>query len=106
MAQHTRQSSKPLASFPSEADLQTWAAELDAVAEKLAARFERSEPRQRALRYLTGRLSTAERKNGWQLAELAAEATPDDMQRFGSAAHWDGDATRRVPGRRISSGAN
>lgn len=94
MAQHTQQTSKPLAPFPSEADLHTWAAELDAVAEKVAARFERAEPRQRALRYLTGLLSTAERKNGWQLAELAGEATPDGMQRLLSTAHWDADAVR------------
>lgn len=94
MAQQTHQMSKPLAPFPSEADLHTWAAELDAVAEKLAVRFERAEPRQRALRYLTGLLSTAERKNGWQLAELAGEATPDGMQRLLSTAHWDADAVR------------
>jgi SRSO17 transposase len=94
MAQHSQQTSKPLAPFPSEADLHTWAAELDAVANKLAGRFERAEPRQRALRYLTGLLSTAERKNGWQLAELAGEATPDGMQRLLSTAHWDADAVR------------
>lgn len=85
---------KPRAPFPSEADLRTWAAELDAVAAKLAARFERAEPRQRALRYLTGLLSTTERKNGWQLAELAGEPTPDGMQRLLSTAHWDADAVR------------
>src|SRR5258708_15690953 len=68
--------SKRLAPFPSQADLHTWAAELDAVAAALGPRFERTEPRQRALAYPTGVLSTAERKNGWQLAELAGEATP------------------------------
>ena len=35
--------------FPSEADLHTWAAELDVVGAKLAPRFERAEPRQRVL---------------------------------------------------------
>ena len=93
MAQ-TLSATKPFAPFPAEADLHTWAAELDAVAEKLAVRFERAEPRQRALRYLTGLLSTAERKNGWHLAELAGEATPDGMQRLLSTAHWDADAVR------------
>jgi len=93
MAQ-TKPTTQRFAPFPAEADLHTWAAELDAVAEKLAVRFERAEPRQRALRYLTGLLSTAERKNGWQLAELAGEATPDGMQRLLSAAHWDADAVR------------
>src|SRR5258707_6181133 len=85
---------KRLAPFPSEADLHTWASELDAVAAKLAPRFERAEPRRRVLSYRTGLLSTAERKNGWQLAELAGEATPDGMQRLLSTAHWDADAVR------------
>lgn len=93
MAQ-TPPATKPFAPFPAEADLHTWAAELDAVAEKLAVRFERAEPRQRVLRYLTGLLSTVERKNGWRLAELAGEATPDGMQRLLSTAHWDADAVR------------
>ena len=74
--------------------MHTWAAELDTVALKLAPRFERAEPRQRVLRYLTGLLSTAERKNGWQLAELAGETTPDGIQRLLSSAHWEADAVR------------
>ena len=85
---------KRLAPFPSEADLHTWASALDAVEAKLAPRFERAEPRRRVLSYLTGLLSTAERKNGGQLAELAGETTPDGMQRLLSTAHWDGDAVR------------
>ena len=94
MAQQSRRTAKPHAPFPSEADLRTWAAELDAVAATLAPRFERAEPRQRVLAYLTGLLSNTERKNGWQLAELAGEATPDGMQRLMSTAHWDADAVR------------
>ena len=69
-------------------------AALDGVAAKLAPRFERAEPRQRVLRYLTGLLSHAERKNSWQVAELAGEATPDGMQRLLSTAHWDADAVQ------------
>ena len=94
MAQQTKPASKPLAPFPWEADLRTWAAELDAVAAPLAPRFERAEPRQRVVAYLTGLLSTAERKNGWQLAARAGEATPDGMQRLLSTAQWDADAVR------------
>jgi hypothetical protein len=67
--------------------LHTWAAELDAVADKLTVRIARAEPRQRVLRSLTGLLSTAERKNGWQLAELVGEATPDGMRLRLSTAH-------------------
>ncbi len=94
-AQRTQKhAAKRLAPFPSEADLHTWAAELDAVVATLAPRFERAEPRKRVVAYLTGLLSNAERKNGWQLAELAGEVTPDGMQRLLSTAHWDADAVR------------
>jgi SRSO17 transposase len=93
MVQPQKQS-KRLAPFPSQADLHTWAAELDVVAAALSPRFERAEPRRRAIAYLTGLLSTAERKNGWHLAELAGEPTPDGMQRLLSTAHWDADAVR------------
>jgi SRSO17 transposase len=94
MPQPTNAPSKARAPFPAEADLHTWAAELDVVGAKLAPRFERSEPRQRVLAYLTGLLSNAERKNSWQLAELAGEDSPDGMQRLLSTAHWDADAVR------------
>jgi SRSO17 transposase len=94
MAQQTTPAARPLAPFPAEADLHIWASELDFIADTLAPRFERAEPRRRALRYLTGLLSRTERKNGWQLAELAGEATPDGMQRLLSTAHWDADRVR------------
>src|SRR5215467_15379469 len=94
MPQQKTAESKTRAPFPAEADLHTWAAELDVVGAKLAPRFERSEPRQRVLAYLTGLLSTTERKNSWQLAELAGEDSPDGMQRLLSTAHWDADAVR------------
>ena len=48
----------------------------------------------RALAYLKGLLSHAERKHGWQLAEEAGERTPDGMQRLVNAARWDADAVR------------
>lgn len=94
MAQQIRHPARRLAPFPSAADLRIWASELDAVAATLAPRFERAEPRKRMLAYLTGLLSNTERKNGWQLAELAGEATPDGMQRLLSTAHWDAEAVR------------
>jgi hypothetical protein len=59
-----------------------------------APRFRRAEPRRRALAYLRGLLSSVERKNGWQLAEEAGEATPDGMQRLLAVADWDVDAVR------------
>jgi DDE superfamily endonuclease len=94
MPQQTKSPTRARAPFPSAADLHTWAAELDVVGARLAPRFERAEPRRRALRYLTGLLSRTERKNGWQVAALAGETTPDGMQRLLSTAHWDADVVR------------
>ncbi len=53
-----------------------WADELNSLYARIAPRFTRAEPRQRALSYLRGLLSRVERKNGWQLAEQAGETTP------------------------------
>ncbi len=47
--------------------------------QRLAPRFTRAEPRRRAAAYLRGLLVPVERKNGWQLAEVAGDATPDGM---------------------------
>jgi SRSO17 transposase len=46
------------------------------------------------LAYLRGLLGAVTRKNGWQLAEHAGEATPDGMQRLLSTADWDPDLVR------------
>src|SRR5215217_990630 len=73
-----------------------WARDLEALAARIAPRFSRVEPRRRALAYLRGLLSPLARKNGWQLAEAAGDATPDGVQDFLSRMRWDG---RRGPGR-------
>jgi len=75
-------------------DVAGWAAGLGEVHARIASRFARPEPRRRALAYLRGLLGPVERKNGWQLAEQAGEATPDGMQRLLGAATWDADAVR------------
>src|SRR5258707_14606842 len=80
--------------FPSIEDLRHWADRLEEVQERLAPYFERAEPRRRAMAYLRGLISSTERKNGWQLAELAGEATPDGMQRLLNTAKWDADQVR------------
>jgi SRSO17 transposase len=80
--------------FPSIEELRRWADRLEEVQERLAPYFERSEPRHRAIAYIRGLLSITERKNGWQLAELAGEATPDGMQRLLNTAKWDADQVR------------
>jgi SRSO17 transposase len=79
---------------PTQAQVDRWAGELDAVAARLAPRFARSEPRQRALGYIRGLLSTTERKNGWQLAEHLGDPTPDGVQHLLARADWGADAVR------------
>lgn len=74
--------------------IERWARDLDALHARIATRFLRAEPRRRALGYLRGLLATAERKNGWHLAELIGEATPDGVQRLLNAAVWDADVVR------------
>jgi SRSO17 transposase len=44
--------------------------------------------------YLKGLLAPVERKNGWQLAEAAGDASPDGMQDFLARMHWDADRVR------------
>ncbi len=79
---------------PTREEIAGWAQGLEEVHARIARRFVRAEPRQRALAYLKGLLSPVERKNGWQLAEEAGEATPDGMQRLLSTAQWDADVVR------------
>jgi SRSO17 transposase len=75
--------------------VRSWTEELDAVNERIAARFARSEVRGRARSYLQGLLSGVERKNSWQLAESAGDATPYGLQHLlgraldaGARAAW------------------
>jgi SRSO17 transposase len=71
-----------------------WSRQLDALHDRLAPHFVRPEPRRRARAYLQTVLAGAERRNGWQLAEAAGEATPYGMQRLIASAAWDADAVR------------
>ena len=80
--------------FPPIEDLRRWADRLEEVQDRLAPYFERAEPRRRAMAYIRGLVGITERKNGWQLAELAGEATPDGMQRLLNTAKWDADRVR------------
>ena len=71
-----------------------WAAELEEAHRRIAHCFARPEPRKRVLSYLKGLIGTVERKNGWQLAEAAGEASPDGMQRLLNTAEWGAEAVR------------
>jgi SRSO17 transposase len=74
--------------------VRSWTEELDALDERIAPHFSRSEVRRRAHDYLRGLLSAAERKNSWQLAEVAGDATPYGIQHLLGRANWDADLVR------------
>jgi len=80
--------------IPEIEEVRAWAAGLEAVHARISPRFARAEPRRRVLAYLRGLLGAVTRKNGWQLAEHAGEATPDGMQRLLATADWDPDLVR------------
>lgn len=56
--------------------------------------FARSDARERAMSYLAGLLSPAERKNSWQLAELRGDPNPYGFQHLLGRADWDPDTLR------------
>lgn len=72
----------------------SWTEEFEVVNERLSRHFARSEVRQRVRDYLSGLLSETKRKNGWQLAEVAGNATPYGIQHLLGRANWDADAVR------------
>jgi SRSO17 transposase len=76
------------------ADVEVWAAELGAVAKRLAPLFARSEPRGHAAAYLRALLGDAERKNSWQAAEYAGLDEPYAFQHLLGRAGWDADLAR------------
>jgi SRSO17 transposase len=77
-----------------EEDLAAWAGGLDGLFALVAGRFFRVEPRRRARGYVRGLLAPLAGKNGWTLAEVAGDATPDGMQRLLNSASWDADGVR------------
>jgi SRSO17 transposase len=76
------------------AEAESWARGLGVIAERIGTRFPRSEPRERATAYLRGLISPIERKNGWQLAEEAGDATPYGVQHLLGRAEWSADEVR------------
>jgi SRSO17 transposase len=88
------QHNTPSLALTTATDLTRWQWFLVQVHARLAPHFARPEPYQRMLRFVQGIVSSVERKNGWQLAEQAREATPYGMQRLLSQAVWDEDGVR------------
>jgi SRSO17 transposase len=81
-------------SHPDSAPAQAaaWTTDLQAVLATLGRHFPRAEARTHLGAYFTGLLSPLERKNGWQLAEQAGDATPYALQHLLDRAKWDADA--------------
>ena len=71
-----------------------WAQDLEALAQRIGAFVPRPESRDRLGRFLRTTLAGTGRRNGWQLAEAAEEATPYGMQRLIASAAWDVAAVR------------
>lgn len=71
-----------------------WSGLFDELGSQISSRFSRKDVRQHALAYLQGLLGPVERKNGWQLAEAAGDATPAAIQHLLGRAVWDADAVR------------
>lgn len=71
-----------------------WARELATVAARIGTFVTHPAPRARVGRFLDGTLAGGGRRNGWQLAEAAHEATPYGMQRLVASAVWDVEGVR------------
>src|SRR5713101_8681894 len=83
-------------SSPAPSPEALWGAGFQEMGERIGSVFARSETRERAQAYLRGLLSPVERKNGWQLAEEAGEATPYAMQYLLDRARWESDGLRDI----------
>jgi SRSO17 transposase len=69
-------------------------AAIRAVGARLRPLFRRQHAHRHACAYLRGLLSSAERKNGWQLAEETGYRQPRSIQRVLDRSVWDADAVR------------
>jgi SRSO17 transposase len=74
--------------------VQGGAAYLADIERRRAPYFARAEPRQRAMAYLRGLLSPAERKNSWQVAEVRGDTTPYGFQHLRRRARGAPEAVR------------
>src|SRR5215212_3678952 len=76
-------------------DVQAWHMVYWAQIERrIGSVFARSDAHKRAMAYLAGLLSPAERKNSWQLAEISGDPNPYGFQHLLGRADWNPDALR------------
>jgi SRSO17 transposase len=79
-------------------------AALDRVIEDLKPQFSRSEAGESAGAYLRALLSSVERKNTWQMAEVSGRKTPYAFQHLLGRSHWDCDTVRDKHVTRVREG--
>jgi SRSO17 transposase len=75
-------------------DVPGWQRYWSEIAQRIASVFARADARTRAMAYLAGLLSPAERKNSWQLAEISGDPNPYGFQHLLGRADWDPDGLR------------
>jgi SRSO17 transposase len=74
--------------------VQVWNLYWAEVERRIGPVFARSDALRRAMSYLAGLLSPAERKNSWQLAEMSGDPNPYGFQHLLGRADWDPDVLR------------
>jgi SRSO17 transposase len=79
-----------------------WSESFNEMFMQVAASFSNARVRRHGRAYLLGLLSRSERKNSWQLAEFAGDASPDGMQRLLNFSPWDEDAARDALARYVA----
>lgn len=75
-------------------EVEVWRQYWVEIERRIGPLFARSEARSRAMAYLAGLLSPAERKNSWQLAAVTGDTTPYGFQHLLGRADWDPDVLR------------
>ena len=75
-------------------DVQAWTLYWAEIERRIGPVFARSDAHARAMTYLSGLLSPAERKTCWQLAEICGDPNPYGFQHLLGRADWDADALR------------
>jgi SRSO17 transposase len=71
-----------------------WEEEFEKLNQRIAGVYHNEAGQANARKYLSGLLSDAERKNGWQLSEKVGESTPYALQQFLYRGVWSADALR------------
>ena len=74
--------------------VQAWKLYWAEIERRIGPVFARSDAHARAMTYLSGLLSPAERKTSWQLAEICGDPNPYGFQHLLGRADWEPDTLR------------